>query len=52
MYDKDGDEYGYDLVIWNSLPYTFQENNKTHDLKKGDRVVNVTNLYRFDNRKN
>ena len=42
MYDKDDDEYGYDLVIWDSLPYTLQEDNKTHDLKKGERVVNVT----------
>ena len=22
MYDKEDDEYGYDLVIWNSLPFT------------------------------
>ena len=22
MYNKDDDEYGYDLVIWGSLPYT------------------------------
>ena len=29
-----------------------QEENKTHDLKSGDRVLNVTNLYRFDNRNN
>ena len=43
IYDKMDDEYGYDLVVWNSLPYTLQEDNKVHDLKRGDRVANVTN---------
>ena len=51
MYDEIDDEYGYDLVIWNSLPYTLQEDNRLYDLKKGDRVANVTNLYRFKNRR-
>lgn len=52
MYDKEDDEYGYDLVIWDSLPFTLQEDKKNYDLKKGDRAVYVTNLYRLDNRKN
>ena len=51
MYDKE-DEYGYDLVIWNSEPYTLQDDDKEYNLKKGDRVVNVTNLYRVDKRQN
>ena len=33
MYDKD-DEYGYDLVIWKSEPYTLQEDDHEYDLKK------------------
>ena len=43
MYDKD-DSYGYDLVIWDSLPYTLQENDVENDLKEGDLVIDVTNL--------
>ena len=52
MYNKNDDEFGYDLVIWNSLPYTLQEDDKKSCLKKVDRVINVTNLYRLDNRNN
>ena len=51
MYDRD-DEYGYDLVMWNSIPYTLQQDNRKFDLKQGDRVINVTNLYRIQNRNN
>ena len=51
MYDKD-DSYGYDLVIWDSLPYILQENNNKYDLKEGDKVVNVTNLYSIEKRAN
>ena len=39
-------------VKWDSLPYTLQEDDRNNGLKRGDRVVNVTNLYRFDKRKN
>ena len=51
MYDKD-DSYGYDLVIWDSLPYTLQENDVENDLKEGDLVIDVTNLYRIERREN
>ena len=52
MYDKSDDEYGYDLVKWDSLPYTLQDDDPNNFLKRGDRVVNVTNLYRLNKRKN
>ena len=31
MYDKEDDEYGYNLVIWNYLPFTLQEDKKNYD---------------------
>ena len=51
MYDSN-DSFGYDLVKFDSEPYTIQYNCNKHNIRRGDRVVDVTNLYRMKQKNN